>query len=189
MLTENSNLSIDIHNCSFLENQSKYQCSCISFLGENFTITGKHFLFNDPSYIVTFKESFFKKNKGLISDATIQAFDIMQQNGVTFSYVEEIVPEVGGPLNIRAYSTIIKDCYFIESNGNLGGAIYLGKQQNIIDNQLFLMERSIFYNNTGGQSGCVEFALDLEFFTGLVNQSYFNFNRAGCKPLNNSVHL
>ena len=107
-------------------------------------------------------------------------FDKQLKNGMTFSYVEEVHPEIGGPLYLRPSYAIIKDCFFSENNGNLGGAIFLGKQQNLRDHQFFQMERCIFFNNTGGQSGCIEFALDLQYFEGSISQSYFNFNRAGC---------
>ena len=129
---------------------------------------------------ILYQESFFQRNRGLISSAVLKNFYDMQNNGVTFSYVEEIVPEIGGPLYLRSHYALIKDCFFIENNGNLGGAIFLGKQLNLRDHQFFQMERCIFFNNTGGQSGCIEFALDLQYFQGVVVQSYFNFNRAGC---------
>ena len=90
------------------------------------------------------------------------------------------MPEIGGPLYIRANFMILKSCSFIDNNGNLGGAIYLAKYQNLISEQTALMEDLIFQNNTGGQSGCIEFSSDLENFSGIMRFLYFLQNRAGC---------
>lgn len=127
-----------------------------------------------------FKESFFQRNKGIIKSELLEDFYKQQKNGLTLSYIEEFLPEIGGPLYLRPSSVIIKDCFFSENNGNMGGVVFLGKKINLNNNQIFQMERCVFFNNTGGQSGCIEFALDLQYFEGSIYQSYFNFNRAGC---------
>ena len=124
--------------------------------------------------------SIFQRNNGIIPLAKIEEFINLQKSGIEFSYVEEIVPEIGGPLYIRAHYLYIKNCSFIENNGNLGGAISMNKHENVINEQIAVMENLIFTNNTGGESGCIDFSSDLEFFTAYINFSYFYQNQAGC---------
>ena len=95
------------------------------------------------------------------------------------SYIEEMVPEIGCPLLIRAHYAAITNCIFNENNGNLGGSIFIGKTPNLFDKQTFQMENVSFYNNTGSQGGCLHFSMDLDNFDGNVTSCYFHFNRAG----------
>ena len=88
--------------------------------------------------------------------------------------------EFMGPLYATSQFLILLDCVFSGNNGDYGGAIHIANNQGDLNQQSLTIENLICKNNTGSQSGCIEFDKDLEYFSGFVNSSFFSENYAEC---------
>ena len=98
----------------------------------------------------------------------------------TIDYLIEYGSEFTGPLYATSQFLILLDCVFSDNNGNYGGAIHIANNQADLNQQSLTIENLICKNNTGSQSGCIEFDKDLEYFSGFVNSSFFSENYAEC---------